>query len=735
MDEDKEAREINPSDWYLAKKGRPAFYIIIYNQPKPNPGGGNPARPGQILSAETWEEAQQFARAFLSMGVPQYVYLSALAPWSEAGSFETNNETYWREGNVIMRKESHLPAEVLRSFAKYAPPIAQESEGEKRMRKFARMKVKPGEFMVDVLNRQWEAQLAKHATEEWTRLWKYRSLPAGQTTLFPQTEEEGEEKKEPKPKERQSNIGEAFEEEEEEKDVRYLTSQPITLKGTVKILFTFDPDSGRPHEIVAAFWKEGRNPENDEPTFVRPDDFNPGGAREIIDYVNGGMDNFDLYYEARRNGMSDKDYVQFLNANHLPHTKGQYWIQWDPKSVKIDPLLVELSKGGKESTRESVERLRRTLTEREAKRRTGPEKQTDIGAFEVDAFEREGGGWDKPLSSGQGYFTLRQWAIRNKSAEADSSLLQGALEEARTSNGDMVASEARARVEYATEEGDHPWIDIHKAIDFESIEEKERMDQALREQISKLEPQLKELLQTGRITKEEAADILSLTPIERLTSKQKRDFQHRIEELEKELAEIKKPPEQPTTVAQKHPERIPAAQLPFKDADIDLLYNVFRSWISRKFRRAPTAPEVGEFDKLLDAMQRQKPPLKFPQARMQVENLAKGIAAIGTSGRMVVRWGQKRISELLDKSISEGLNPAEEEELRELEEAPARVSPFKEEEIQYEPPSVYIVADSGPWPGSYPRRLGGYWNREGAEQNLANWEKNGFKVRIEEERD
>ena len=162
----------------------------------------------------------------------------------------------------------------------------------------------------------------------------------------------------------------------------------------------------------------------------------------------------------------------------------------------------------------------------------------------------------------------------------------------------------------------------------------------------------------------------------------------------------------------------------------ELLYNAFSKIISTKFRRNLFASETTQFEELLSSLNKVKPSLSFSQAQKQVEALARSIAAIGIPGRIIIRRGQQRIADLLDKMLSTPLTREEDIELRNLQ---AGVEPFVEEEIIYPAPRFHVIADSGPLKVPFPFDMGGYWAREAAEAEAERLTGRGFTVSVREE--
>jgi len=128
---------IKEVDYYLAEEGKPTYYILIFNQPKPP----RPARPSQIFKADTWQEAQNFAKCFVSRTYLQYVEISALSPKipSEEAeptslfyrrrnyAYETNKEEYWNEKGTIYYSSYTMPAPVMKRLTeKFTCPIETE---------------------------------------------------------------------------------------------------------------------------------------------------------------------------------------------------------------------------------------------------------------------------------------------------------------------------------------------------------------------------------------------------------------------------------------------------------------------------------------------------------------------------------------------------------------------------------------------------------------------------------
>ncbi len=219
--------------------------------------------------------------------------------------------------------------------------------------------------------------------------------------------------------------------------------------------------------------------------------------------------------------------------------------------------------------------------------------------------------------------------------------------------------------------------------------------------------------------------------IARPTSADLEKAKERIEQLEKELQEAKvtvvvKP--SVTTPSPVSPQRVTPSAPALSEDQVDLLFNSYKTIIGKKMGRDLFPSEIQQFEELVLNIQKVKPKLSFSAARNQVDALARSIAAIGTEGRIIIRRGQQRLQELLDRMLSEPLTREEEEELARLR---AGAVSMPEEEIQYEPPRIIIIADSGPMKVAYPFELGRYWNIRVAELNAENFKKKGFQVRVQ----
>ena len=220
-----------------------------------------------------------------------------------------------------------------------------------------------------------------------------------------------------------------------------------------------------------------------------------------------------------------------------------------------------------------------------------------------------------------------------------------------------------------------------------------------------------------------------------------------VEELKKKLAEvpIRPPPTPPVPtplstppthppVTPKRPEMVPIPESLTED-NVDALFANFKIILTKKMQRDLNAAEINQFEDLISKLRKQKPPPSLSQARSLVEGLARSIGAIGTSGRIIIRRGQERINALLEKMLQSGLTPEEEEELNLLR---SGAMSLPEEEIEYVPPDIRLIADSGPFPPptdwqgkpNFPRELGRYWDERTAEQNAENFRKKGFVVRV-----
>lgn len=534
---------IVPSEYYVADVDVPSFFIFIYNMVRP--ATPEPYEANQILKAESWSEAQKFARAFLSVARSQHVVLSALSPREPGGySSETNRETYWREGDRINVETQRLPAEALKMLSKGKLGIAREEDPETqyRLREITKMmnSARPGESFIDVLNKRFEADLAKNARAKTETLWKYGNFDPNQDRLIPLKEVIVEEPRKSVRKGEQTDLG-AYE--------RDIPKGRDTIGGS-KIT-----------EQAFVRWLQQVTGEN----------FGLIDLKSVLEnYADFGI-----------NSAKDRATSDPLIAPHLTQESRQI------EGLEENPLYTGL--------KETIEMARSA----------GVDDRQILAELKKMGFDLE-----RPTSEG----------------------LQRAKKE-----------------------------------------------------------------------------------VEQLTKEK--------EELERKLEETRHPP-----VPGAKPPRPKTLPGPISPEEANLLYNTFASIITRRVKREPFPTEISKFDELVDTMQKVKPPLKFVQQRIQVENLARQLATVASAGRIVVSWGKARIAELLDAMLSRELSPNEKDELARLQ---AGEELTTTEVIEYEPPSIFIIADSGPWKVQYPMKLGGYWRREDAEVNLANWQAHGFKARIE----
>lgn len=111
---------ITPTDSLLAAPGKTTVYIRIFNAPRPPLL--SPREKGQLLRADTFEEASRFAKCFVSNTNLQYVIVSAYSPLSSRQtSFEVARETFWNEDNKVFKTAWTMPA----------PAITQLTEAER----------------------------------------------------------------------------------------------------------------------------------------------------------------------------------------------------------------------------------------------------------------------------------------------------------------------------------------------------------------------------------------------------------------------------------------------------------------------------------------------------------------------------------------------------------------------------------------------------------------------------
>lgn len=218
-----------------------------------------------------------------------------------------------------------------------------------------------------------------------------------------------------------------------------------------------------------------------------------------------------------------------------------------------------------------------------------------------------------------------------------------------------------------------------------------------------------------------------------------------IEKLKAEVEELKRklstatvprappPPPEPTyspALLPLRPERFVPIPESLTEDNVDALFARFKNIVTTKMKRDLNAAEINQFEDLISTLRKQKPAPSLSQARTATEGLARSIAAIGTSGRIIIRRGQARINALLEKMIESGLTPDEENELNMLR---SGAMTLPEEELLYIPPRIIIMADGGPWPPPYPREMGRYHDRPAAEQNADFFRQKGFQVRVVEE--
>lgn len=132
--------------------------------------------------------------------------------------------------------------------------------------------------------------------------------------------------------------------------------------------------------------------------------------------------------------------------------------------------------------------------------------------------------------------------LTNLNPEADRTLVEQWLEEFRKNNIDLTESEAWRKIEKATEKPQYPDTEIHLAIDWYTIWEKEMM----MEEAQKAKATIEEIYRRGLIKPEE----LGLYRKHEVVVKEPKKVEalkKRLEELEAKLREKEKPKEQPST--------------------------------------------------------------------------------------------------------------------------------------------------------------------------------------------
>ena len=221
--------------------------------------------------------------------------------------------------------------------------------------------------------------------------------------------------------------------------------------------------------------------------------------------------------------------------------------------------------------------------------------------------------------------------------------------------------------------------------------------------------------------------------LERPTSEGLQAALKEVNRLQQEILQLREAKQKKTETDNKgKPERAdrPEPTTPiFNEANEAYLYDTYKTIISNKFKRECCLPrEVERFERKMEMINRVRPILKLHQALAMIKEEARVVAAISQEGRIIIRRGIVREEELMQKSLDEGLNPQEEQELDSFIGSRTR---YREEEIVYDPPTIKVIADSGPLNISYPWEAGGYWEWKAAETEAQRLTDRGFIVRIE----
>lgn len=122
----------------------------------------------------------------------------------------------------------------------------------------------------------------------------------------------------------------------------------VKLKCDIAVGFTIDAVGGKPRWVdVALIAPEPAI----APTFGQEFLWGRDGARAALEYVREGSDSVDLYFEAMRNGDTDKEYVKGIKRMGIPLTTGPYFLEWDPAKAYIEPEIYALAKGEEDPQR------------------------------------------------------------------------------------------------------------------------------------------------------------------------------------------------------------------------------------------------------------------------------------------------------------------------------------------------------------------------------------------------
>lgn len=350
----------------------------------------------------------------------------------------------------------------------------------------------------------------------------------------------------------------------------------------------------------------------------------------------------------------------------------------------------------------------------------------------LEAHEKE-----PTLADPRGYFPFRNWVINHKMPEADSMLLNEALDDAKVAGKDLTYEEAKDKVKNSLETSDKPWSQISQSIDWNTI----TMEEEQRHQVSEAAEIVKAALEAGIIQAKDVG-LYRKNPAS-MSVEEKRAFQKQIEDLERQLQEARKPP--PSQYGTGKPS-IRSAPLNYTQDQIDLLYNYFQTQLERSLKRSPSAPELNRFDEFINRIQRVKPAIKFDRLKGQVEDIAMALAALARGASIPRKTESQRLRDLLEKMLISELTPEEEDEVSKLEGTleDAEHMPLGLMEPDRPRPHIRVIAESGPekyllgrplamdQPGPYPRELMRTWEMENAQINKENFEKKGYVIRIEE---
>ena len=260
-----------------------------------------------------------------------------------------------------------------------------------------------------------------------------------------------------------------------------------------------------------------------------------------------------------------------------------------------------------------------------------------------EAFEE-----DPKLSTAAGFMVFRNWVLRHKRPEADSLLLDGALDEAKVAGKDLKTSQALSKVEDAQSGGDNPWSTIAEYVDFNSM----TMEREARQQATDAAEVVKGAIEAGIIKPKDVGLYRRDTDVDKLRS-QLAEYRKREADAEERRRHSHEDDMRRRAGAQAPP-RPPDRTMNFTEEEADLLMDYFTTAIRRGQKKEPTPAELMKIGDFIDRLQTTKfqGGIEFDRAKKQVEEYASGLNALSRGKGLPARRERTRVQDILDKMLT-----------------------------------------------------------------------------------